>query len=103
MSQLNLTFVVDAGKTRTQIGLKKNVNKILFTNGASAGELQVVFSPAGKIEKDGGGSLPGDTLKLSPGKSEFLKFKGNPGVGDKVNYTAKIGAALPEDPIIIID
>ncbi|HEX9708114.1 MAG TPA: hypothetical protein VGA24_10800 [Steroidobacteraceae bacterium] len=103
MSQLNLTFVVDGGKTRTQIGLKKNVNKILFTNGALAGDLTVVFSPGGRIEKDGGGSLPGDTLTLLPGKSAFLKFKGNPGIGDKVNYTAQIVGANPEDPIIIID
>lgn len=104
MSQLNLSFVVRGGKTRSQIGLKKNVNKIHFKNGEIAGDLKVVFTSPGKIRKiSGDGTFTGDTLTLPPTKSALLKFKGNPALGDEVAYVAQIGVADPEDPIIIID
>ena len=102
MSQLNLTFVVEGRKTRTRIGLKNSVNKIFCENKSGAGELTIVFSPAGKIERDGK-PLPCDTLKLTDGESAMLKFKGKPKIGETVSYTAQIAGADPEDPIIIID
>jgi hypothetical protein len=102
MSQLNLTIVEDQGSTRTRIGLKKNVNRIQFTNGHGSARLTVVFSPAGKIEKDNGQPLPNDKLDLGPGQSELVKFKG-PAIGDQVKYTAKLGSFAEEDPIVILE
>jgi hypothetical protein len=103
MSKLNLTFVVEGKKTRTQIGLKSTVNKIFVENKSGGGELQVVFSPGGRIEHEDGKPLPYDTLKLPNGGSATLKFKDKPKIGETVSYTAKIEGADPEDPIIIID
>ncbi|HJS07756.1 MAG TPA: hypothetical protein VJ809_08845 [Pirellulales bacterium] len=102
MAQLNLSFIVDGGKTCTQIGVKSNVNRIRFTNKANK-KLTVKFLQAGKIEKAGGGSLPNDTLELQAGDPpEILRFK-NSAPGNSVKYTATIDGEQAEDPMIIID
>jgi hypothetical protein len=106
MSQLNLYFISDGVKTRTEIGVKQGSNRIQFTNKDRGNKLTVVFSPDGRIRKhQGGGTFSNnpDTLELQPGDPPATLTFIRSHLGNSVTYTATIDHALPEDPIIIID
>lgn len=101
-SVLRLSFINDNRKTRTRMGVKKNINRIVVTNADPENRLVVVFSPRGKIEWEDGKPLKDDKLDLKPNESATVKF-GKPAVGESVGYTAQIAGTIAEDPIVIID
>lgn len=99
---LRLSFVNDSGKTRTRMGLKKEINTIVVTNADPEKRLVVKFSPRGKIVGEDGKPIKDDKLDLAPNKSATVSFK-RPDEGEYVSYTAQLTDTTAEDPIVLID
>lgn len=86
--------------TRTCIGKKKGVSKIVFHNDSND-VLTIAFDP-GNVIRNSKGKLTGKISVLAKDNAA-VNFDAGAAKGTEVKYTATIGRAAPEDPIIIID
>lgn len=93
MANLDLRYDVRGNQTCQVIRKKVDPNKIDFHNDHPTDELTITF-----VHSKG---TPIPLIKVKHGQKGSLPFAGQ--VGDEIKYTATIGNAKPEDPIIIFE
>src|SRR5262245_453114 len=101
MATIEIVVSVRNGQTMSQYSMDKN-DKIDFINADSAGTLVVepkVADSSMFCEKNGT-KLP--SVTVPPSDHKVVKICGDFQGGEAL-YTAKIGTAAPEDPIIIFE
>lgn len=106
MAKLNIYINEEQGKTLSKFGKAKDNEKIVFNNQHPTAALAVTIVTPPDIrsvlcEKDGTTAAP------NPFSVPNLKSTGywvcNDYQGTSFKYTAQVGTAAPEDPIIIIE
>ena len=117
MARLNLHITVENRNTVTRIGKAKDNEKIVFFNegtdiltvtldqnlfkSANGKPLKRITGRQAKRLTGKSGSVY--TFTVAPGNEKSLTVNSGTAVGKEVKYTAQIGTATREDPIIIIE
>ena len=100
MAKLSLHIVDDHGQTRTLIGKNKNYGEILFYNDSDQ-VLTVTFLHTNSIQDKYG--LVISAITVGAGRQQSVWCDAGAATDTQVKYTAKIGEAKEEDPVIIFE